>query len=187
MLASVDTLPHYLRPGLRLVFIGYNPGIESARVGHYYAFHGNVFWRQLSQSGLTGRVVDHLDDALLMDEAGIGLTDLCPRSTTSAGELSKAEQVEGARRLYSELREAQPLVAVFGGRGIYSAFAREALGLAARELAGRPWGRQPETVGATELWVIPSSSGLASKWHAERLQLLRALGQRMNGWHSSGA
>lgn len=172
----MNTLPHYLRPGLRLVFIGYNPGIESARAGHYYAFHGNVFWRQLSESGLVGRVVSHVDDALLMDEAGIGLTDLCQRPTASAAELSKPEQLEGARRLDGELREAQPLVAVFGGRGIYSVFAREALGLSARDLAGRPWGRQPETVGATELWVIPSSSGLASKWHVRRLELLRALG-----------
>jgi mismatch-specific thymine-DNA glycosylase len=181
----VNTLPHYLRPGLRLVFIGYNPGIESARAGHYYAFHGNVFWRQLAESGLVARVVSHLDDARLMDEAGLGLTDLCPRPTTSAGELSKAEQLEGARHLHRELREAQPLVAVFGGRGIYSVFGREALGLSARDLAGRPWGRQIETVGATELWVIPSSSGLASKWHVRRLELLRALGLSLDGEHDA--
>ena len=178
----MNTLPHYLRPGLRLVFIGYNPGIESARVGHYYAFHGNVFWRQLSDSGLVHRAVSHLDDAALMDEAGIGLTDLCPRPTKQAGELSMIEQLEGARRLHRELREVQPLVAVFGGRGIYSAFAREALGLTARELTGRSCGSQPETVGTTELWVIPSSSGLASKWHVQRLELLRALSQHLHGW-----
>lgn len=177
----MNTLPHYLRPGLRLVFIGYNPGIESARVGHYYAFHGNVFWRQLLQSGLVSRDVCHEDDCGLMDEAGIGLTDLCPRPTRQAGELLKAEQSEGARVLHGELEEYQPRVAVFGGRGIYSVFARAALGLTARDIAGRPWGRQPEALGATELWVIPSSSGLASKWHAERLRLLRSLTEKLNG------
>ncbi len=183
----MNTLPHYLRPGLRIVFIGYNPGIESARVGHYYAFHGNVFWRQIAESGLGRAGVSHLDDASLMDEAGIGLTDLCPRPTARAGDLSKAELTEGAHRLHREISESQPRVAVFGGRGIYSVFARVALGVSAVELSRRPWGKQPETVGESALWVIPSSSGLASKWHAQRLQLLRALGQRMNGRIGGGA
>ena len=53
----VRTLPHYLRPGLRMVFIGYNPAIYSAEHGHYYARPGNMFWRQLSASGLAGREV----------------------------------------------------------------------------------------------------------------------------------
>lgn len=178
----MNTLPHYLRPGLRLVLIGYNPGLESARAGHYYAFHGNVFWRQLSESSLARPGVSHIDDASLMDQAGIGLTDLCPRPTASAGELAKVELEEGANRLYREINESQPQVAVFGGRGIYAVFARVALGLPASELHGRAWGRQPETVGATELWVVPSSSGLASKWHAKRLELLREISQRMDGW-----
>ena len=150
-------------------------------MGHYYAFQGNVFWRQLSQSGLVSRDVCHEDDRALMDEAGIGLTDLCPRPTKQAGELLKAEQLEGARALHRELKQYQPRVAVFGGRGIYSVFARVALGLTARDIAERPWGPQPETVGATELWVIPSSSGLASKWHVQRLELLRSLALRLDG------
>ena len=48
------TLPHYLRPGLRVAFVGHNPAIYSAEAGHYYARPGNVFWRQLSASGIAG-------------------------------------------------------------------------------------------------------------------------------------
>jgi TDG/mug DNA glycosylase family protein len=62
--ADLPTLPHYLQPGLRMVFIGYNPGIESARAGHYYARPGNAFWKQLSASGLVARTVGPSDDAL---------------------------------------------------------------------------------------------------------------------------
>ncbi|GAB4323280.1 MAG: G/U mismatch-specific DNA glycosylase [Dehalococcoidia bacterium] len=169
------TLPHYLRPGLRLVFIGYNPAVYSAEAGHYYARPGNVFWRQLSESGIVGRPVGPVDDALLMDEAGIGFVDLCPRPTIRAEELSPAEIAEGARRLHRQLLEHQPRFAVFSGKGIYHHFGRHALGLPAKALQPRPYGVQPERLGRTVPFVTPSSSGLASRWHALRLDLLREL------------
>lgn len=169
------TLPHLLRPGLRLVFIGYNPAIFSAEAGHYYARPGNTFWRQLSASGIAGREVTHLDDHLLADEAGIGFTDLCGRPTVRADELSRDEIAEGARGLHAELLEHQPQIACFSGRGIYQHFGRYALGLSPKELAKRTFGPQPERIGVAVPWVIPSSSGLASKWHKERLELLTKL------------
>lgn len=173
------TLPHYLRPGLRLVFVGYNPAIYSARAGHYYARPGNVFWRQLSASGLVSRPVGPEDDARLLDEAGIGFVDLCPRPTVRAEELSPSEIAEGARRLYGQLLEHQPRFAVFSGKGIYQHFGRHALGLATAELHGRPYGVQPERLGPTVPFVTPSSSGLASRWHALRLDLLRELARHL--------
>ena len=172
---ALETLPHHVRPGLRLIFIGYNPGLESARQGHYYAFRGNVFWRQLNQSGLVSREVTPLDDGLLMDESWIGFTDLCCRPTAKASELTKLELSEGANRLLTELDVNQPIYAVFSGKGIYEVFAKSALGVPSKDLRGRPCGAQPERIGATIPYVIPSSSGLASKWHAERLVLLKAL------------
>ena len=169
------TLPHLLRPGLRLVFIGYNPAIYSAEAGHYYARAGNRFWVHLSESGLAGRTVGPSDDQLLQDEAGIGFTDLCCRPTVRAEHLTRDEIAEGAARLHAELLEIQPRIAVFSGRGIYQHFGRHALGLRTAELAKRGYGEQPERVGTTVPWVIPSSSGLASKWHKERLEWLLRL------------
>ncbi len=174
------SLPHYLRPGLRVVFIGYNPAIYSAEAGHYYARPGNMFWRQLSQSGIAGREVGPHDDSLLPAEAGIGFTDLCCRPTVRAEHLTREEIVEGALRLHAELLEFQPAVACFSGRGIYSHFGRHALRLRASDLAGRAYGEQPERIGSTIPWVIPSSSGLASKWHRERLDWLHRLRQAID-------
>lgn len=179
---GVRTLPHHLRAGLRLVFVGYNPAIFSAEAGHYYARPGNVFWRQLSASGLAGRDVTAQDDAALMDEAGIGFTDLCCRPTVRASELRPEEIAAGARHLLGELEANAPAVAVFSGRGIYQHFGRHALALPARELAARPYGPQPERLaGATVPWVIPSSSGLASKWHRDRLDWLLRLRESLEG------
>jgi TDG/mug DNA glycosylase family protein len=96
-----------------------------------------------------------------------------------AEHLTRAEIIEGARRLHEELLEFQPRVACFSGRGIYQHFGRHALGLAAKDLATREYGAQPERIGATAPWVIPSSSGLASKWHRERLELLKELAKEL--------
>lgn len=169
------TLPHYLRPGLRVVFIGYNPAIYSAERGHYYARPGNVFWRQLNATSLVPRPVGSSDDALLMDLAGIGFTDLCPRPTVRAGELTREEIHAGALRLHAELCAHQPLVAAFSGREIFVHYGRHALGLPASALRGRDYGLQPERTGRTRLFVLPSSSGLASKWHRERQEWMHAL------------
>ncbi|HMO54291.1 MAG TPA: mismatch-specific DNA-glycosylase [Tepidiformaceae bacterium] len=178
-LTGQTTLPHLLRPGLRVVFIGYNPAIYSAEAGHYYARPGNMFWRHLTLSGIAGRDVAPEDDRLLPVEAGIGFTDLCCRPTVRASELTPDEIREGAHRLHGELLEHQPLIACFSGRGIYQHFGRHALGLRRTDLASRPYGPQPERIGATVPWVIPSSSGLASKWHAERLDWLHQLAEEL--------
>lgn len=176
------TLPTLLCHGLRVVFIGYNPAIYSAEQGHYYARPGNAFWKQLSASGLVSRPVTCEDDHLLPAEAGIGFTDLCPRPTVRAEELTREEVREGAAGLYERLLHYQPGIAVFSGRGIFAYFARYALALPPRALRGRANGPQPERIVATVPWVIPSSSGLASRWHGERLELMHRLATEAPPW-----
>ncbi len=179
----LPALPHYVRAGLRIVFVGFNPGLESARRGHYYAFRGNVFWRQLSESGLVARPVSWEDDHRLMTEAGIGFTDLCARPTARAAELTRDELAEGAARLWGELEAAAPGVAVLCGRGVFAAFAEHALAMRRTVANARPFGAQPERLagGRTALWVIPNSSGLASGLHRQRLEQLRELAATLRG------
>jgi TDG/mug DNA glycosylase family protein len=105
-----------------------------------------------------------------MDEAGIGFTDMCPRPTVRADELTTAEVREGATRLHGEILAHQPHIACIWGKGIYLRIGQYALVLRAGSLSKRPCGEQPERIGETRIWVIPSSSGLASKWHRERME-----------------
>ena len=119
------------------------------------------------------------DDVLLMDEAGIGFTDLCPRPTTRASELTREEIAVGAMRLRDELLQHQPRVALFNGRDIYRWFAAYGLEHAVPLYSGLP-GELSERVGETRLWVVPSSSGLASRWHGQRLDTLRKLARNLD-------
>ena len=91
-----------LRPGLELVFCGYNPSLTSGLSGHHYAHPGNRFWRVLSASGITDRQYEPHDDETLL-ELGIGLTNLCSRPTRRADELTREEIRSGALALRQEL------------------------------------------------------------------------------------
>ena len=74
------TLPDLLRKSMKLVIVGCNPGERSARVGHYYAGRGNLFWPLLYEAGIVPEPLEHKEDVRLL-EFGIGLTDLVKRPT----------------------------------------------------------------------------------------------------------
>ncbi len=56
-----------LRPGLRLVFCGYNPSLRSGASGHHYAHPGNRFWRVLHEAGITDRLYAPDEDESLLE------------------------------------------------------------------------------------------------------------------------
>jgi len=101
------TLPDYLRTGLKLVFIGINPGHYSAQAGHYYARPGNLFWWALSNSGLVPQNLGPENDADLL-QWNIGLTDVVKRPTHSSGDLRQEEFDQGVRRTVEVLRANAP-------------------------------------------------------------------------------
>ena len=62
-----------LRPGLDLLFCGYNPSLTSGSTGHHYAHPGNRFWHVLCSAGITERLYTPQTDVVLPD-FGIGFT-----------------------------------------------------------------------------------------------------------------
>ncbi len=156
------TLPDHLKQELDLVFVGINPGLYSARVGHYFARRTNRFWPAFSRSRLSEKVRAGLsreelvpeDDSTLL-AFGIGFTDVVKRPTANASELAPDEYRLGAPELLDKLLRFRPRVACFHGVTGFGAFARYVLGEDKRK-----WvlGVQDATVGDVRLFVVPSPS-----------------------------
>ncbi|MDQ5817252.1 MAG: G/U mismatch-specific DNA glycosylase [Actinomycetota bacterium] len=140
-----------LRPGLELVFCGYNPSLTSGLSGHHYAHPGNRFWRILSASGITDRLYEPQDDESLL-ELGIGFTNLCSRPTRRADELTREEIRSGALTLRRKLEQFRPRAVAYTGIGVYKWF---------RATSKATWGVQESSAvpGVTDV-VVPSPSGL---------------------------
>lgn len=117
----MEYLPDLMDYGLKLVFVGYNPGMRSARLGHHYSGRSNRFWKLLHESGLTPVRLEPEEDYRLL-ELGIGSTNIVSRPTRAAGEISKAEYARGALVLRQVLEKYRPGVACYLGAYIYRAF-----------------------------------------------------------------
>ncbi len=155
-----------LRPGLRLVFCGYNPSLRSAASGRHYAHPGNRFWRVLHEAGITDRLYMPEEDETLL-EFGIGFTNLCSRPTRRADELSSEEIRIGAHELCAKLECFHPAAVAYTGIGVYRWF---------RATSKAGWGVQPEPAvpGVTDV-VVPSPSGLNRMRFEELVEHYRIL------------
>jgi double-stranded uracil-DNA glycosylase len=143
-------LPDVLAPGLAVVFVGINPSLASGRAGHHFASPGNPFWRLLHASGFTPELLAPADDARA-PALGLGLTNVCPRPTASAAELSRREYEAGVRELVRKLEALRPaLVALVG-----VTLARVVLPESRETGPGR---RRARLAGA-RVFVLPNPSG----------------------------
>ncbi len=137
-------------PGLSVLFVGINPSLRSAEVGHHFARPGNRFWPTLYAAGFTPRQLSPEEDGLL-PSFGVGVVNFVSRPTRAADELTVAELRAGAAELEDTVRAWAPrLVAVVGLVAYRAAF-------------GRPhatMGLRDETVGGRPVWVLPNPSGL---------------------------
>jgi TDG/mug DNA glycosylase family protein len=96
-----------LGPGLRILFVGINPSLRSAEVGHHFARPGNRFWPTLHAAGFTPRRLRPDEDAELPAH-GIGVTNIASRPTRAATELSREELRAGAAELDDVVRVHAP-------------------------------------------------------------------------------
>lgn len=141
-------------PGLRLLFVGINPSLRSAEVGHHFARPGNRFWPTLHAAGFTPRQLAPQEDGLL-PSWGIGVANIVSRPTRTASELTLVELRAGAKILEATVRAWRPrLVAVVGVLAYRSAFARPHATI----------GLQEEQVGGRPVWALPNPSGRAAHY-----------------------
>ncbi len=158
-------------PGLKLLFVGINPGLWTAAVNTHFAHPANRFYPALARAGISAYEIDRAAGMSAADRAGliargVGITNLVRRATARADELSREELREGGERLLGFVAEQRPAVVAIAGITAY----RDAFG--ERRAAA---GRQPETLesaarwSGAALWVVPNPSGLNAHETVETL------------------
>ena len=160
--AASRTLPDLIAPDLDVLFCGINPGLYSAAIGHHFGRPGNRFWPTLHAAGFTPRLFDPSEEHELL-ALRLGITNVVARASAAADELSDAEFTAGGKRLRTKVRRFAPRFLAILGIGAY----RMAFGQPKAAL-----GLQPDPLGATRVWVLPSPSGLNAHYQADALASL---------------
>ncbi|MEO8907356.1 MAG: mismatch-specific DNA-glycosylase [Microbacteriaceae bacterium] len=150
------SLPDFVGPETRLLFVGINPGLRSVAVQADFGRRGNRFYPALYQAGITDREIDASDgftpdNVTELYAQGIGMTTLVHFATARADELSTAQLRSGVADLKQLVRHIRPrVVAMLGITAFRIAFEQR------KAMAGR----QSDGLVGAELWVVPNPSGL---------------------------
>ena len=165
-------------PGLRVLFVGINPGVRSAITGHHFAGYSNRFWKLLCEARLVPERITYLDDDRLA-EWGYGITNLVPRPSPGIDDLRPAEYVDGWTALERKIRRFRPGIVAFVGVTLYRAILPL---LASGNGAGRASvpalavGLGPRRSMAARVFVLPNPSGRNANFsYAEMLGAFKGL------------
>jgi TDG/mug DNA glycosylase family protein len=152
-------VPDVIAPGLKVLFVGINPGLYTAAIGHHFGRPGNRFWPTLHRSGFTPRLLSPFEEEELL-KWGYGITNVVERATANAGELSPEEYLAGGIGLIEKVRRLRPrFVAILGVEAYRKAFKRPKVVV----------GNQPDPMADAMVWVLPNPSGLNANYQIEDL------------------
>src|SRR4026208_95138 len=107
-----------IKPGVRVLFVGINPGVRSAMTGHHFAGFSNRFWKLLFESGLVSEPITYEDDDRL-GEWGPVTPNLSARPTPGINDLRPAEYTAGWRILNRKIARVRPQVLAIVGVTVY--------------------------------------------------------------------
>ncbi|QSZ29650.1 hypothetical protein DSL72_004166 [Monilinia vaccinii-corymbosi] len=186
--AHLPPLPDVLAPDLLCLFVGLNPGLQTARDGHAYAHPSNLFWKLLYSSGCTTRLLKAADDVRLPELYSLGNTNIVERPTRNGSELSKREMDDGVSKLEEKIQMYRPETVALVGKGIWESVWRVRKGRdipkdqfkygwqAEEENLGIVKGGK-DTWGGARVFVASSTSGLAASLSpVEKEKIWRELG-----------
>jgi TDG/mug DNA glycosylase family protein len=147
---ALRRLPDRVGVRPRILFVGINPSLRSAALGHHFAGPGNPFWRLLHAAGLVPEPLTFADDVRLPG-LGLGITNIATRPTRSADELAPADFAAGRHRLRRLIARARPRVVAFVGVVAYRQFTGTA--------AAGGCGARSERIHGARVFVVPNPSG----------------------------
>ena len=154
-----------LLPDLICLYIGVNPGLQTARSGHAYAHPSNLFWKLAYRSGCTPRLCKPSEDVDLPHLYALGHTNIVARPTKDASELSKQEMAEGVAVLEEKCRKWRPECVCLVGKSIWETVFRVRRGRGIRKEEFRyGWQDKSENMG-----VVPKGKGGEDAWGGARM------------------
>lgn len=162
----MNQVPDIIAHGLKILFIGFNPGARSAETGHHFAGYSNKFWKLLAAAGLTPYQFNPGEDGRLLS-LGLGITNIVARPSRTAAEITKEEYAAGRVILTAKLRQYRPGIACFAGVGVYREFSGQRAVACGRQ--------ETSTVAGVIDFVVPSPSGLTRILFADQLTFYRQL------------
>jgi double-stranded uracil-DNA glycosylase len=166
--AALPPLRDRIRPGVRVLFVGINPGVRSSLTGHHFAGFSNRFWKLLFEARLVPEPITYEDDDRLPDW-GYGITNIVARPTPGIDTLLPGEYVEGRLRLRRKILRYEPEVVALVGVTVYRAMFPDRKGAVRL-------GRQADTIGSSAVFVLPNPSGRNANFsYAEMLDAFRTL------------
>ena len=149
----METLPDYLTAGLDLVFVVLNPGLQSARTGHYFASPRNRFWRTANRAGIFDPPIWAEEDRRAVEQ-GIGFTDMAKRGSDGASDLHAADFKRWAPVLKARLERFSPRIVCFHSVVAYGNFLKYGLG----DTESPGLGPQHREIGISKVFVTPNPS-----------------------------
>ena len=165
-------LPDYLMSGLSVLFVGINPGLRSAEVGHHFAGPSNRFWKLLFESRLIPSPMTYHEDFRL-PEFGYGLTNLIARPTAGIQDLVKPDFLQGRRGLLAKIATYQPaLIALLGISIAQVVFSSETPGGTRERSATHPIhvGLQSVSLAGIPVFVLPNPSGRNAHYSYQQMK-----------------
>jgi double-stranded uracil-DNA glycosylase len=170
IIEKLPPLRDRIRPGVRVLLVGINPGVRSSLTGHHFAGYSNRFWKLLYESGLVPEPITAEDDGRL-PEWGFGVTNIVPRPTPGIDTLTPKEYVEGRVRLRRKILRYRPTVVAMVGVTVFRGMFPDRKGPVAV-------GLQPEKIGTASVFVLPNPSGRNANFsYAEMLAAFRRLNE----------
>ena len=151
--AQMETLPDYLRSRLDIAFLGINPSLLSAEVGHYFAHPNNRFWPAVNCSSLLTKPLDAETDHEMLDQ-GFGFTDVVKGPSNSASKLRAADYRKWGSVLRDKLIRFRPLIVCFHGVTGYRNYLKYTEAIDIRTELGL----QEEKIGDSVVFVVPNPS-----------------------------
>lgn len=175
--AHLSHLPDSLLQNLILMFVGLNPGVQTARTGHAYAHPSNLFWKLLFSSGVTPRPCRPDEDGDMPRLYSLGFTNIVSRPSRNGAELSKQEMDDGVAALHEKARKWRPEAMCIVGKSIWESIWRVRHGKPVGKAFRYGWQDESENMGVikgewkgAKVFVATTTSGLAASMSTAQKQ-----------------